>query len=1204
MLKRLEMLGFKSFADKTEFDFSQGITAIVGPNGSGKSNIVDAVRWVLGEQSPRSLRGGEMTDVIFNGSATRKSLGMAEVSLIFDNSKKLFPMDADEIQVGRRVYANADAEYLINRQVCRLKDIKDLFMGSGAGADAYCIIEQGKVDSLLQSSPKDRRIIFEEASGISRFKSRKVESLRRLERVNQNLERLKDILDEVEGRLKTVRLQATKAQKWKEYSDRLKDLRLALGLQEYSQLTENLDAEHVKLTELKAGLEQSLSATGALEQAIQELETRGTSLNTEIHQQEQSIALARERIAAGEASLRHGRSRGASLDLEILQAVKTVQEQETRLAALMEQFHIVRDAAARLDLARQEHQARVSTLEEEESLAQDQEKTLRGKLAAEKVAHLDSMRNLARMQNAITAARASVDTLAREMGKLKQKSDQAVSHLAMIDSNLSELAVADEVLQIRLAAAKTILSDLGKEREELEGEKDRLAGVLADLQAGRSGVVTRIEVLQGLEKNLEGLGAGPKEALALGMGENPGPWQSLVGMAASLLEVSSEYASLIDLALGDRAQRLVAKNPEVIAALLAAGETKLSGRISLQGFLYQSEASEPLPDLSPFQGIAGWAWELARCSHPDYPHLSKMLLRDTLVVRDQSVAREIALAFPRLRLVTLQGDILEPDGTFTTGPHHAEGGFLSRKAELKDLQLSLLRLEDSLAQVSLEQQGVKTRVRENESRLEGQRRDIEVLSEQLTDLRGRIGMQKQKREGLDEELKLSGRELQGIQEILQKEEEDLKTALVQGQGLEKTCQDYVQEVARMEALALELEITRATLAATLTQAKVALAQMSERADAAGLRHSDIQAEVTSRHEEVGQARGVLQEGKGKHEDISLAILNTTSETALWHLRKESADKKLKELAAERSAAFLEKEEIALRVHADRAHWRSRQELVHGRELAVNDLQVRRDSLCERMRDDYQIHLGDLYAKEQSGEDKDPSMLLDGLVVSEEIAELKKKIHRLGSVNLESLEELAALETRHSGLKIQYDDLIAARKTLEEILARINNDSKTMFMETLGNVRGHFQDLFRKLFGGGMADILLEDDQDVLECGIEIKARPPGKELRSISLMSGGEKTLTAVALLLAIFRNKPSPFCLLDEVDAALDEANISRFTEVLREFLDRSQFILITHSKRTMAYADVLYGITMQESGISRRMSIRFQDWPAEEKKQDEPAA
>jgi len=1212
MLKSLELTGFKSFADKTDFNFPLGITAIVGPNGSGKSNIVDAIRWVLGEQSARSLRGGEMTDVIFNGSASRKANGLAEVSLLFDNTKKIFQTESAEVQVTRRVYRNGDSEYLINRKICRLKDIKDLFMGSGAGSDAYCIIEQGKVDSLLQSSPKDRRIIFDEAAGISRFKVKKLESLRRLERVDQNVERLKDILEEVERQLKTVRLQATKAQKWQEYSERLKELRLNLGLQEYSQLTENLESEYAKLSSLKNDLEQGLSETDELEKKAREKESLVAQLDEQIRSGDLLISEARQNIAAGDSSKKSDRDSLETSERDLLQARKSLMDHNKRLSLLESQLDSLRQEAELAESNCNASKIIVETLEEAEKEASEEDSALRISVIKSKEEHLENMRLLARLQNALTGSRAKLESYHREAERLRQRNENTVGSLAVLDAELSELAIADEILQIRLAASKTTLLDLGKEKEALELARDQFAKELSEFQANRSGTVSRLEVLEGLEKSLEGFGVGLKEILELSKDPSSLLWNTILGVVADFLEVSTEFAVLIDLALGEKSQRILVRDQESLIKALALNSEAFSSRISFQGFLQNNiqvanSSSETSILLEKQPEIVGWAHEFVKCNNPDFPNLPQWLLGQTLIVKSMDFARTLSSSHPSIRFLTLLGEILEPDGTLTMGTHHAETGILSRKAELRELKNTLIQIEDSiaLAQSSLDE--TKSAISLADTRIENQRRDIDILSEQLSDLRARIERQKQRKDGMDEELKVSGNELRNLDDDTEKETKELEAFKKQAEELEVVCLKMEELVKVGEERLRDIELQRRVRTEKTTVARVAFAQAEERSEALKTRYNSANDELSGRKIEQSRTRTQILEIKLRSDTLNLSILNVTSQLALWFLKKDQAEEKARFLLLEKAKAVKEKETFVSKAYSDRTAWRNKQELVHGRELAVNDLQIRRDTLNSRMKDDYEINLDELYLQSQNpaeGTDQINSMpAIETTVIADEITELRNKIHRLGNVNIESLEELTNLEFRHSSLKIQYDDLVSGKKALEEIISKINADSRSLFIETFQNVRTHFQDLFRKLFGGGMADVILEDEQDVLECGIEIKAKPPGKELRSISLMSGGEKTMTAVALLLAIFRNKPSPFCLLDEVDAALDEANVNRFTNVLRDFMDKSQFILITHSKRTMACADVLYGITMQESGISRRMAIRFQDWPADEKK-DSPSA
>jgi chromosome segregation protein len=1210
MLKRLELIGFKSFADKTEFDFPAGITGIVGPNGSGKSNIVDAVRWVLGEQSAKSLRGGEMTDVIFNGSASRRSLGLAEVTMTFDNSRRALATEAEEVQITRRVYRGGEGEYLINQQVCRLKDVKDLFLGSGAGSDAYCIIEQGRVDVLLQASTKERRTIFEEAAGISRFKAKKTETVRRLERVDQNLQRLRDILDEVEKQLRSVKLQAAKAQRYQEYSGRLKELRVALGLREYHQFNGRLQEETAVLEELRAELAEEVERANAGEQELARLEAALNDLENAARSKETELAAAREQIAAAEATLAHEWASAGELETELgrtrQQLAELTRRQATLAGAVARAVEELRQAEDQADRQRGSVRAAENQLNEtEERLA-----ALRGQVEREKEEHLAAMHRATRLQNEAVSYQAQVETLAQQRGRLRQKSAQAEEHLASIDLELNKLTAADEALQARLSGARQVLAEMKGEHDRLRARGDETARQAADLRAERTGVVSRIEVLEGLERSHEGLGTGPRELFALLEQPDPGLWRTVLGLVADFLRVRREFAPLIDLALGERAQRFLVRDADQLAQALALRDQPFTGRVSflpLQPFAAHEaphSAEAPLPEGLP--GVVALAEQVVRCDDPQLADLPARLLRKTLIVHDLEAARAIASRCPGYRSVTLRGELLEADGTLTVGIHHAETGILSRKSELRELRERESALGARLQETERAVHDLREQAALFEGRAATQQREIDVLAEEQAALRSRVEQHRNRRDDLHEDVQLSRTEITGLEQEIQaleaslaKARADAAEAQAQVRSLELRMEEAGREGREREALWQQQQ-------QEATTARVALAQVEERLSALRAKHRQAEADLLLRDQEREQSEQHLAATRSRHEEGQRTLLQASAALAEWHLRKEAAERLLREWEGQRSGLREQRQRLADQTQASRASWRARQEAVHERELTVNELGHRLDVLCVRLREDYDLDLAALYQQQEDkellarGASKGPG----DLSPAEEIDELRRKLSRLGSVNLEAIEELNELEARASSLQLQYDDLNAAQKALQDIIARINTDSRRLFAETFAAIRTHFQELFRKLFGGGMADIVLEDETDILESGIEVVARPPGKELRSISLMSGGEKTLTAVALLLAIFRSKPSPFCILDEVDAALDEANIGRFTGVLREFLDRSQFILITHSKRTMACADVLYGVTMQESGISKRIAVRFEDWPDDEAKKEEPAA
>jgi chromosome segregation protein len=1218
MLKRLELVGFKSFADKTTFDFGDGVTAIVGPNGSGKSNIVDAVRWILGEQSAKSLRGGEMADVIFNGSTSRRSLGMAEVTMTFDNRKRALAVEGEEVQITRRVYRSGEGEYLINQQICRLKDIKELFLGSGAGSDAYCIIEQGRVDILLQASTQDRRGIFEEAAGISRFKAKKVETVRKLERVDQNLQRLKDIIDEVEKQLRSVKLQASKAQRYQEYSARLKELRVALGLQEYHQLSEKLTADGAMLEQLKAALAEHAARASGWEAEMQRLEAVLTQTDEALHGQETLLAQAREQIKAAETTLRHEWSLAAELDTELARTRARMVELTARVNQLTTAVERARAELEQAENQAAEQRGRVRSLEEAATATTAALTTLRTQLNTGKGEHLEQMRRAARLQNDAVSYKAQVDNLARERQRLQQKTEQAAENLASLDVELEELTAADAALQVRLQAARQALVELRQVRDRAQKLRDDTTETVSRLRQERSGLASRVEVLEGLERSQEGLGTGVREVLAHVHQAEPGPWRTVVGMIADFLTVRREYAPLIDLALGDWSQRFVVRDAALLAGALAVRAAPFSGRVS---FLPLSRGPEGRGDLRPaakqddipaHPGIVAAAETLVTCDHPDLADLPERLLGRTLLVRDLATARTIAAEYPGHRFVTLQGELLEPDGTLTVGTHHAETGILSRKSELREARQQVADLDRRLADTERDLAELRERLATLEDRDADQQEEIDVLAEQAADLRTRLERHRDRRQGLHEEVSLSRDEIQRIAQDIGQLEIAWADAQAQAAGAEAEVHTWQQRIERTEVEIRHREQERQQRQQEATVAAVALAKTEERLSGLRTQHEQVDADLGQRRHEHAQAEQALRDCKTRMAYSQLTMLNASAGLAHWYREKEVAEAQVSDLTERRNALRQERMKQATQAQAVRAEWRTRQEEAHAQELAVNDLRHRQAGVVDRLREDYEIGFrpsatgdrpevitsdGQVWAVEPFAESRKPE-------AEAEIAELRRKLAKLGSVNLDALQELRELEERASTLQTQFDDLTSAKRSLEEIIAKINQDSRRLFTEIFATIRTHFQELFRKLFGGGMADVVLEDENDILESGIEIIARPPGKELRSISLMSGGEKTLTAVALLLAIFRSKPSPFCLLDEVDAALDEANIARFTAVLRDFLDLSQFIIVTHSKKTMACADVLYGITMQESGISKRVAVRFEDWPDDDEAQRNGAA
>lgn len=1186
MLKALELVGFKSFADKTRFEFPPGITVVVGPNGSGKSNIVDAIKWVLGEQSVKSLRGKEMADVIFNGSGTRRGVNTAEITLTLDNSSNLLAIDTPEVHITRRVYRNGEGEYLVNRHPGRLRDIRDLLSGTGMGTQAYSVIEQGKVDVMLQSSPRDRRLIFEEAAGISRFKLKKLEALRRLERVDQNLLRLSDIVDEVDNRLRSVRLQAGKARRYKQYTDRLQELRTQVGLVDWRRLSDRLGEFEAQLRSLTDRRDAAAAESESAEADLLATDNLIGDANEEIRRCEARIAANRERIASFESTIEHERSRGRDLDEEIARHRRQLVTLGARAGDLRQQLQQTGEAVR---AAEQRHRQITVQLAEEERQLTDVITHLDrtgGENEQRRAAYVDQMRRAAELGNLssaldsqVAAASAAQQRSQNRIVELDRQLDQVTARLEDLRSNQRQLTEQVQRRQRSLQQARDQLLEHQQQHATRQEE-------LAELRQRHTGMAERAAVLEELQRRQEGLSTGVKDVLAqAGRGED-GPWQGVCGLVADLLHVSVEIAPLVEVALGPKAQHVVAAADDRLIEHLKIESQRFAGRV---GFVWldarASDADQRGVDLQGRAGVLGRADRFVE-TEPRFAPLAQRLLGRTWIVEKLSHGLQLAESVGRgLSFVTLAGELLTADGTLVVGPRHAATGLISRRSQLRALQSQLTELKarieqvrqtvDRLAQETADrQQQVQTRADEH-------RRAADALAEHGF----KITAADQQRSQLDRQREVLESELRAATAQHQTASGQLAEVRAKQQQADTGLGELEAELARLSEQIQRLQAQRQLRGRETTQTKVELAKSEERLRNLHARLRQLDEGRQERHRAIADGREQLAQCLQRAGQSQWNVLRAESEIAELYLHKEAFSAQTVELIDGRERLRRRRTELTARSQQIRAGIRKLEEKIHAQDLAASEVRHERSSLADRLREDYRIELAQL---EHEPTDEEQHQREE---VQEEIDELRRKIGNLGHVNLEALGELEELDARHKTMADQHRDLVDAKDSLEKIIDKINTDSRRLFSETLQTVRGHFQTLFRDLFGGGHADIVLDEEVDILEGGIEIVARPPGKEPRSISLLSGGEKTLTCVALLLAIFRSRPSPFCVLDEVDAALDEANIDRFIKVLQDFLAWTQFIIVTHSKKTMTCADTIYGVTMQESGVSKQVSVRFED-------------
>ncbi len=1185
MLKALELVGFKSFADKTRFEFPAGITVIVGPNGSGKSNIVDAIKWVLGEQSAKSLRGKDMSDVIFkgNGQGHRRVINTAEATIIFDNADGRLPIDAPEVHVTRRVYRSGEGEYLINRQACRLKDVRDLFRGTGVGTDAYSLIEQGKVDRLLQASPRDRRAIFEEAAGISRFKAKKVEAQRRLERVEQNLLRLSDIVEEVGNRLRSVRSQAAKAQRYREYSDRLQQLRTQIALTDWRALTARLEAAQQELDRLNDRIARSAAELAADEARLLECETAIVSVSETIREREHRAARNREQILARESTVEHQRQHVEDLDAESARGRSQLALLTGRAEDVACRLAQTRDLLAAAETADAAILKRLAEQDDAVAGMLAQLHVWRGDVERQRAAHLACVKRASQcaselaladtQREAADAARTRCDTrLAQLRADAEQQTlqlDAARQAESVVDAERAALAESLDAAQRELEECQRLLS----------GRRDELAVRRARLQ----GVRERATLLDELQRRNEGLTAGVQQVLARAQRDPEGPFQAVAGLVADMMEVPMRWAALVDAALGPVAQHIVLRDDGVLQAM-AQGTFRLAGRV---GFI-------ALPDVRPGpegrqldgrEGVLG-RLDLLVQPAPEMQPLVRLLLGHVWVVELLEHARRLGAEArgERICWVTLAGEVVQPDGTVVAGPKDT-GGLISRRTELRDLRREEAVLAQQVDEGEQEifrlqenadsQQAALRRLADRHAACSQELADHQVvcrtLGRQLAELHEEIERLSAEREAVHAQwVALAERQASARGQLA-----DAEAQLAQ---LEAAAQ---QDESRMAAGEQQLrELQRAA-----TATRVERARSEQRLDGMRRQLGQFEADQRERTRALADAHRQLTDAAARRRAAVQAALEATSELAQLYLDKDALAGDVARHAECHRMLLAQRAQLGDQLKAQQRDLGRLREQLHQGELAAGEIRHDRTTLADRLREDYGIEIAAL-ADDARGEAAE-----QWEAAEQEIATLKRKISNIGAVNMEALLELEDLETRHASLDRQFQDLTQAKESLERIIHKINADSRRLFAETLEAIRVNFQQLYRKAFGGGKADIVLEENVDILDCGVDIVATPPGKPSFNNSLLSGGEKSLTAVALLLAIFQYRPSPFCVLDEVDAPFDEANIGRFVEVLKEFLGWTKFVLVTHSKKTMTAATTLYGVTMQESGVSKQVSVRFED-------------
>jgi chromosome segregation protein len=1223
-LKNLTVFGFKSFADKTALNFQPGVTAIVGPNGCGKSNVSDAIRWVLGEQSAKALRGGEMADVIFNGTDGRKPMGMGEVSLTLggvdgENLRAAgVEVAYDEVTLTRRIFRDGGSEYFLNRTSCRLKDIQQLFMGTGIGRTSYSILAQGHITQILSSKPEDRRMIFEEAAGITKFKSQKKESLRKLEYTEQNLLRIADTIKEVKRQIGSLQRQAGKARRYKQISQELQHLETQLARHQFDVLQGEISERQNTVENLRNEIESGSSDILRFENEITKLRELLSDLEHQVAaQQQRGLELKAEvdrhdsRIQFNEERLREIESQNSRALAEITQAEERCHAASGELLAVSERL----DAAETALKQHQENlQAKRDQLQQVENDLRERQESLRQAQSAAFAAAQD----LSRLRNEITALDLQKQGNVVRLEKLSAEKIQLEVERTGLESRLQEFTASVEVEKLNVATTRGSVEQRQNRLRELQTELQSASTEQDKFLHQQSDKRSRLTVLEQLEGSHEGFDAGAVAALRQS--------RSVIGSLADRIRVPDQFVTAVENALGHNLQLVLTEQPSSAQEIIAELTANKSGRASVAALAiqqYQDEkqlafAGEMAPGEKSKAAQAGLqSGQIVHAmsvisAEPSVEALLKSLLGRTFIASDLGTATsQIQNGHAGCDFVTLGGELLNRHGIYTGGYLNkgsngkAPSSILGRKNQIAELQAELNQLQKLVEDASRKRGELLSEQTELQASLQLAQTELREQEVAIATREGEFKALENSNRLLHQKIETVMFEVQSLaaqeQEGLQKREA-LTARLNELEARERAGQE---QVVALTAELENLRLARDAANAALTESKVALASDEQLASSFKQQRSALEQRIRELTQIVDQrksecssfisrkesAESEIQESRGQIERVQHAREQVGAQTAELIGRKNSQDG-----------------EISTREENLRSQRNRLTELQNSRgavevELAQKNMLVQ--NLRDKVREKYHLNLDDIrsecititYADEGPAkvETLTPEQMAeagaatDWNSVQQQVEALQQKIDEMGPVNLVAIEEYEETEQRHQFLTTQHDDLVAAKIQLLEVINRINTQTRTMFVETFEKIRDNFRAMFIDVFGGGKADLILSDEKDVLESGIEIVARPPGKQLQSISLLSGGEQTMVAVSLLFSIYQVKPSPFCVLDELDAPLDESNVTRFVKILQRFLAHSQFIIITHNKRTIQMADVLYGVTMQEHGVSKIVSVKF---------------
>jgi chromosome segregation protein len=1201
-LKNLSVLGFKSFADKTSLNFERGITGVVGPNGCGKSNVADAIRWVLGEQSAKALRGGGMQDVIFSGTDRRKPLGMCEVSItigdVDEDNLRAAGVDVtfNELTVTRRIFRDGGSEYFINKAPARLKDIQQLFMGTGVGRTSYSIMAQGNITRIIQSKPEDRRAVFEEAAGITRFKEQKKEALRKLDHTEQNLLRVQDLIREVKRQIGSLQRQAGKARRYKEIMVQLQHLETQLARHHYDVLRHEIESRRLEVSKYLAEFEESSADVLAAEDEIRTAREALAGLENQIGRAQQHGLELKAEAERHESRIGYCEQRIKELEEQNANALTEINQSEERITASRTEWTSVNEKLAYSETSLSEKRVlvdeRTGTVERVEKEMLTQQEHMR----AAQSESFTSNQELTRLRNEINALDLQKQGNIVRLEKLSAEKIQLEEEKMGLDRKLVDFNTNVEQERLNVATRRDTIEERQAKLTELQTEIGGVSETLDNLLRQQTEKRSRLAVLQQLEQSHEGFSEGTQAALKKS--------DSVLGSLADKIRVTDDkYIVAVEAALGQQLQLVLTEQPDSARVILSDLRERRAGKASIAALGLQ--VADSAPGAGPGEALTGFV-DADALVKP----LVQGLLARTRVVADLDAAtsgwRESDGGFD---FVTLEGELLSRFGVYTGGTasdgSKKASSILARKSEIEELSSDVTRVQGQVDECSRKKGGLQGEITGIQAGLQEDQSELRKQEVSIATSEGEHNALQNSRRNLEQRIDTVVYE---IQHLAEQEEEgggrrgSLGEQFVDVQSRATSSQDRVDE---LNAVIDELRSERDQTQHALTEVKVDFAAEEQLNDSLKRQKGPLEqriselehlverrkGEMGSFHErktdaqnEINTSRHEMERLEHEREQSRVAVANLVSS-------KDEEDKKVRE------------RESGLRGNRERLNALQEKRSALDVQLAQKEMTV--ENLREKIEQKYDLRLEDIESEcititlADSGpaevvtlspeEMAEQGAATDWEAVAEQVEESQKRIDQIGPVNLVAIDEYEETEQRFNFLTEQNDDLVRAQEELMEVINRINVQTKDMFKTTFEAIRANFREIFTEIFNGGTADLVLVDEENMLESGVDIVARPPGKKLQSITLLSGGEQTMTAVALLFSIYQYKPSPFAVLDELDAPLDESNINRFLKVVQRFLDRSQFIIITHNKRTIGMSDVLYGVTMQEHGVSKVVSVKF---------------